>query len=420
MAPWRLVRRALGSNLGRNLFYLYLVQGANYLFPLLTLPYLSRVLGPEGFGKLALAQASVQYLYLVLDYGFGLSATREVARSRQDPARLGEILAGVFHARLLLVLPTFFLAFLLYFGFPFFQEEKALFFGALLAALGQGLNTLWFFQGLEEMRAVALLEGSIRGLTTLGIFLLVRDAEDLALPLFLQAFAAWMVGLWGMRWALGRVFFPGLRGGWAWLRRGLGLFAYSLATLLYTSLNVALVSLFVPPGAVGHYAAAERLVRPLVNLWAPLSRLFFPRLSFAWKQDRREAWRWVRYGGLATVGLGLGVSLFLFLTSPWLVPWFLGPGYEDSVLLVRVMSLFLLLSSVSSFLGMQVLLPMGLDRPFLWLTLGAGMFNIVLGAFLVWWMGVLGMAWGMVVVELGVVLGMFWVLGRTGFGGRRT
>lgn len=99
--------RAWRSPTLRNLFYLYAVQAANYLFPLVTLPYLARVLGPEGFGKLALAQALVLYLYAFLEYGYQFTATREVARNREDRAELGKIAAGVLHARLLLLLPFF-------------------------------------------------------------------------------------------------------------------------------------------------------------------------------------------------------------------------------------------------------------------------------------------------------------------------
>lgn len=69
------------------------------------MPYLARVLGPEGFGKLALAQALVLYLYAFLEYGYQFTATREVARNREDRAELGKIAAGVLHARLLLLLP---------------------------------------------------------------------------------------------------------------------------------------------------------------------------------------------------------------------------------------------------------------------------------------------------------------------------
>ena len=88
---WAKVGRVWRSPTLRNLFYLYDVQAANYLFPLVTLPYLARVLGPEGFGKLALAQALVLYLYAFLEYGYQFTATREVARNREDRAKLGKI-----------------------------------------------------------------------------------------------------------------------------------------------------------------------------------------------------------------------------------------------------------------------------------------------------------------------------------------
>jgi PST family polysaccharide transporter len=400
------VERAWRSPTLRNLFYLYAVQAANYLFPLLTLPYLARVLGPEGFGKLALAQALLQYLYLVLEYGFQFTATREVARSRGNRTELGAIVAGVLHARVLLLLPLVPLGVGLGWAIPLLRGNTPLVLGALLGAIGQGFNPLWFFQGLERMGRVALLELVVRGGTTLGVFFLVRTPQDVAVPIYLQAVSYWLSALWGLSWIRKEVDWPGLVGGFVWLRKGFAFSLYNLATLLYTSLNVTLASLFVPPAQVGQYAGAERLVRPLVNLWSPITRLFFPRLSFAFAQRRPEARRWLLQAFLLTLGTGGLVGGLLFLLAPLLVPWFLGPGFEGAVPMVRTFAFFLVLSALSSFVGLQLLLPMQLDRLFLGVSLLAGVLNVVLALWVLPRWGVRALPWVVVGVEAWVSLGM--------------
>lgn len=193
---WTKVERVWRSPTMRNLFYLYAVQAANYLFPLITLPYLARILGPEGFGKLALAQALLQYLYLVLEYGFQFTATREVARSRGNRTELGAIVAGVLHARACFFSPCA-LGVGMGWAIPLLRGDTPLILGALLGAIGQGFNPLWFFQGLERMGRVALLELVVRGGTTLGVFLLVRTPQDVAVPIYLQAVSYWLSAFGG-------------------------------------------------------------------------------------------------------------------------------------------------------------------------------------------------------------------------------
>ena len=187
---------------------------------------------------------------------------------------------------------------------------------------------------------------------------------------------------------------------------------YNLATLLYTSLNVTLVSLVLPAAQVGQYAGAERLVRPLVNMWSPITRLFFPRLSFAFAQGKPEARRWLWQAFLLTLGVGVVLGASLFLSAPILVSWFLGAGYEMAVPIVKVLSLFLVLSALSSFVGIQLLLPMGLDRPFLVIALSAGLLNVALALWALPRWGVLAMPWVAVVAEGWVSLGMLgaWLL----------
>lgn len=103
----------LGSPLLRNILALYGVQVVNYLFPLLTVPYLARVLGPKEWGLLAFTQAFGGYLQLLVEYGFGLSATRQVAQARDSLRRRAELLAGVLGAKVLLSFLALGLAFLL-------------------------------------------------------------------------------------------------------------------------------------------------------------------------------------------------------------------------------------------------------------------------------------------------------------------
>lgn len=143
---------------GQNLLSLYRVTAAGYLFPLLTLPYLARVLGLSGFGALAMVQSLAQYLSLAVEYGFTLSATREVARFRSHRARLAQILSEVLSARLLLALAVAVLAYVLGLFVPALRAKEALLWAGVFWAVAWGMSPVWYFQGKERLRKVALLE----------------------------------------------------------------------------------------------------------------------------------------------------------------------------------------------------------------------------------------------------------------------
>ncbi len=401
----------------RNLLYLYAVQAANYLFPLITLPYLARVLGPEGFGKLALAQALSQYLYIVLEYGFSLSATREVAKWRDRPEALQSVLGGVLGARALLSLPAAGTALLALYLFPPLQGEFGLVWGGFLLALGMSLSPVWFFQGMERMGSVALMEFFVRLLATLGIFFLVRSPAQVAWPLYLQALASFVVGFVGLAWAASwtGLRWPRFGEAWTWLKRGFSLFFFRSVVSLYTTANVLLVGLFLPPAQVALYAGAEKLTKALIPMWDPFSRLFLPRFSYLLEKSPREASRLARRVGGAMLLLGLAAAGVLVFASPFLVRVLLGPGYEGTVPLMRVLAWLLPLIALSNFLGIQWMLAQRMDRPFNAVIFIAGLLNVSLALLVVPRHGALGMAWVVLLSETwvtGAMLTYLWWKGR--------
>ena len=405
---------ALKINLAQNLAYLYLAQIANYIFPLLTVPYLARVLGPEGFGKLLLAQAAAQYLSWVVEYGYSFSATREAARLRHDPAGLGRVLASVIHARFLLLPLVAFLTYSLANLAPPLRGDWLLMVGIFLVALGGGFSFVWLFQAIERVKTIALLETGARFLHVLAVFLLVREPGQVALPLYLQAFALFLANGVGFYWALKSVRWPGLSGGFLWLRRGFGLFLYQLISGLYAGLPTFLGGFFLSPTQLGHYAAGDRLVRVLVNLWAPLARFFFPRLSFEAARGGEGRRRWLFYGGSLSLGMGLMASVSLFALAPFLASSLFGEGYEGVGGILRILALFLFLTALSSFLGLQVLLPLRLDRGLFYGTLLGILWNALTAWYAASRFGPQGLAWTVVLGEVWVVGVMLWWSFRKG------
>jgi PST family polysaccharide transporter len=392
------------------------VQFANYLLPLVTLPYLARVLGPAGWGSLAVVQSFAQYLNLLIEYGFNLSATREVARYRADRNRLAELLAGVFGAKVCLSL----LAILLTFGLSLWVgalgRDPRLLWSGVFWAVAFAFSPTWFFQGLERLRLVAGLEVGAKLAATALIFILVRESADAWKVLFLQGIASVFSSGLAMFLAYREVGFrwPSWPGALGALRSGWGLFFFRAAVSLYTVGNVFILGLFAAPQWVAYYAGAERLTKAFLGLLEPLNRTFFPRLNHLFGKSTQEA---ARLANRVTEIMGLAGVIGAFLVAvlaPWIVQVLLGPGYEPAVPVMRILVLLLPLIALSNALGIQWMLTLGLDRPFNIVILAAGLLNLALALVLVPRLAYIGMAYAVLLAEVFVTGGMVLYLQRTG------
>lgn len=398
----------------QNVFALYGVKFANYLFPLFTIPYLARVLGPKEWGIVAFTQAFGQYLTLLVEYGFDLSATREVARSRDSLERRAELFAGVLGAKVLLTSLMLGVVLVISHWVPAFREHPKVFWAGVFWAVAMAFNIMWYFQGLERMRLVALLDMGAKGLALVGIMLLVRGPEDGWKVFILQGLAS--LGSTLIAFVLAYREFPirlpTFRKIMEVLRLGWTMFLFRSAVSLYTVGNAFILGLFASPQIVGYYAGAEKISKAILGFLGPISQALYPRLSYLAQRSRIEAARIARVGMIV---LGLGgafMGLAVFVLAPQLVRIFLGEGYDPAIPVLRLLALLPPLIALSNVLGIQWMLPLGLDRPFNVIILVAGVLNLCLAVFLAPRFSQLGMALAVVVTETFVTAAMYLVLRR--------
>lgn len=396
------------SGFVENLAALYGVQAASYLLPLVTVPYLARVLGPAPLGVVAMAQALALYVTLIVEFGFHLSATREVARGRDDPRRLADLLAWVPGARVVVSLALLPVPLLVARFVGPLADAPGLVWAAYLAGVAQGLAPAWFFQGMERMRQIALMDAGARLCATVGIFLLVRTPRDASLVLWLQAAGGALATAWGFVVAAGevRMRVPSPADAWAGLRLGWSMFVYRTAVSLYTAGNAFILGLLVPPSLVGYYAGAEKIVRALQGLLSPLSQTLYPRVSFLARRSRDDAARLALAALAAMSALGSALGLAAFGGAPVLVAVLLGDRFAPAVPVLRLLAAILPLVAASNVLGIQWMLPLGLDRPFTRIIVAAGAVNVGLAVVLAPRGGALGMAAAVVASEVLVTVAM--------------
>jgi len=403
------IKGLLGHTLVQNALSLYGVQIASYVVPLATIPYLARVLGAAGWGRVAFAQSFGFYLALIGEYGFGYSATRAIAQAREDPEKLSEVVAGVQGAKALLALVSLAVAGVTHLWIPIFREHPALFWSAMFWALAFGFNMMWFFQGFERMHYVAILDVGAKILATIGVFLLVRKPDDAWRVLVVQGvglFCSFVIGL-TLTYRMVAFRLPSVNSVRTAMRMGWSMFLFRNSVSLYTTGNAFILGLFVSPQIVGYYAGAEKVSKAFVGLLNPITQTLYPRLSHLAHQARERAATLAKIGFWIMGGGGVVLGGLIFVSAPLLLRVALGSGFGPAVPVLRVLALLVPLISLNNVFGIQWMLPLGKDRAFNRIILTAGLINIVLASLLAPAFGATGMGWSVVSAEFFVAVSIY-------------
>jgi PST family polysaccharide transporter len=398
------------SALYRKAGSLAVAQVIGMVVPLVTVPYLARVLGPEGWGPVVAAQGLGNWLLLVLEFGFELSGTRDVARARLDESELRAVVNGVQSAKAILVALLVPIVALTLWLVPMMREWTDLVAWSIVFAVLRGYSPLWFYQGVERQGLAAYVDMGSRALAALGVLFVVHGPDDGVRVLQLQAAFAGLSLLlltWGMRREVPVRLFSA-RAGIATLRGGSSMFAMRASSGLYIQANALILSALAGPATVAFFGGAERIVRAAINLLQPLTQVFLPRVSFLRASDPAAARTLVRQTLWTVGGFGLVMGVAAMVGAPWLVRIILGPGYDAAIPVLRIFGLLPILVSITTVIGLYWALPFGRDRLMLGAVVLAGATNVALAMLLVPRWSASGMAASAVIAELVilVIIGM--------------
>lgn len=398
------------NRVGRNILSLYILQGANYLLPLITLPYLVRVLGPEKYGLIAFTMAFIGYFTVLVDYGFNLSATREISRQRDNPAVVSEIFSSVMFIKLVLLLGGFLLLSLIVSVWPALGAERALCYAAYLAVAGSVLFPVWFFQGIEEMRTITRISIAARVLVVFAIFGLVRRESDYILAAGLQAGTMVIAGIMSLGVIAGRGDVSLVRPGYRQIRTrlldGWHIFTSTAAITLYTNSNIFILGLVTNNTVVGFFSAAEQIVKAAQGLLTPISQAIYPHISALVDSSRDRALRFI-HDSFVRIGLfACALSAFLLLLAEPLVLVILGDQYNAAIPVLRILAFIPLLVAASNIFGIQTMLTFGLQREFSRIIIWSGIINLGLVIPLAWLYAAAGAAASVVITETIVTVTM--------------
>ncbi|MFP6790497.1 MAG: flippase [Thalassolituus sp.] len=406
------------KRLASNILSLGVLQGANYILPLLTVPYLVRILGPEYFGLLAFATATTMYFMLITDYGFNLSATRQISIHRQDKDKVDEIFSSVMMIKTVLMMVSFALMTLLVFSFEKFSQYWAVYFINFGVVVGQVLFPVWLFQGMERMKYVTYLNIGAKLFFTICIFIFVKEKVDyLLVPLF-TAMGFVVAGIWSL-YLVKKEF--NVSFGWQsadtlkfQLEEGWHVFFSSIAISLYTISTTFILGLFTNNIVLGYFSAADKIVQAVKGLYQPVSQAIYPLVGRKIHENKKAGLAFIRKT-IWILGSGMFlVSSLLFVLADPIVSLLLGNQYQQSVLMLKIMAFLPFIIALSNMFGVQTMINLGYKHAFSQILVAAAILGVGLSLILVPMYEGYGSASTMLTVEVFVTV-LMWIFLRKKF-----
>jgi len=266
-----------------NFFSLSILQTFTYILPLLTLPYLVRVLGAEKFGLVLFAQAFIIFFNILVDYGFNLSATREISVNRENKKKLTEIYSSVMSIKFILIGVSFTTLSIIIFSFENFSNNIDLYYLTFLWVIGQALFPIWYFQGLEKMKYITIVNITSRLIFTIAIFIFIQNEADYILVPILNGLGFIIGGILSL-WIVHKHFnqrfqIQSFKILIMYFKDSSQFFLSRLSSVGYSNVNIFLAGILLSPVFVTYYYLADKAVSVILTLFNPVVQTIYPYLA---------------------------------------------------------------------------------------------------------------------------------------------
>lgn len=330
------------SNIKKNLFYLVFAQAVSYLFPLLTLPYLSHKLNPEQFGVLGISQAIVQYFIILTDYGFNITTTKDVSLNRNNKLKLSMIFSTTLVAKLFLLSISFLGVIISLLTIETIKGNGLILLACFTGVIGNAIYPLWLFQGIEMMKIPVLMSTCSKLFLLAGIFYFVKDEGDIDNAALLLNAGNLLAGVLGLLFVYKRKlvswYKPAIKDIFNALTEGWPVFISTVAISFYSSFNTILLSYHTNTAEIGYYNAADRIRIAVQSMFGPVTQAFYPRIVHLYKNNKQEAVILSRKGLLLMFGITVPAALILFFFSRQFVSFYLDSSFAETAEYLKLLS----------------------------------------------------------------------------------
>ncbi|MFH0818676.1 MAG: flippase [Patescibacteria group bacterium] len=416
----KIIKELINKNklLIHNFSALSALQVAEYVFPLITLPYLVRVLGPDKFGLVVFAQSFIAYFILLTEYGFKLSATREISINRNDNNKVSQIFCSVYIVYFLLFIVSTAVFSVIVFNIPKFHSEYIVYLFAYIMVFGTIIFPVWLFQGMEKMKYITIINVSVKLLFLIFIFIFIKNQDDYIYVPLISSLGFLMSGLialvFGIKIFKIKLILPKYHFVLHQLKEGWYIFISTIAISLYSNSNVFILGMFTSNTVVGYYSGAEKIIKAVKSLMIPISQSVYPHINKIANESHEKALFFIKKLFKIVGGGTFVMSSIIFLFADRIISVALGPQYQQSIIILRLLSFLPFLVGLSNVLGIQTMLTFNFKKAFSKILSIAGLFSIVAVFIIAPIYQGAGIALTLLITELFITISMFVYLYKKG------
>lgn len=403
----------------QNVAFLSGLQIITYILPIIIIPYLFRVLGPDKFGLIAFAQAFAQGFIILTDYGFSISATKEISLCRHEHGKVCKAFSLVMMVKAFLVaLSLIILGSIVYFV-PKFRNDWLVYILSFGTVVGTTIFPVWFFQGTEKMNYITNL--NILGGIILAplIFFLVKGPQDYLMVPLINSSIFLITGLLGQYLVFSRfrVSFKlqGYKHFQEQLKSGWDIFISTAAINAYTSMRVFILGLLTNNNITGFYSIAEKIANACQTF--PLnsfSQAIFPRLSKIFQRNNLKAFKIMQHTQQITTTISLLCLPVIFIFADKIVKIACGGVYQETVLSLQLLIISVFFISANAF-RVQFLLVCGKTETYSRIHVTAAMIGLPLIFLLISSFSYIGAAIATVAIETGIFVTTYLTVRKLNF-----
>ena len=383
---------------------------SSFIFPLITFPYISRILLPIGTGKVSFATSIVTYFSMFAQLGiptYGIRACARVRDSREELTRTAQELLSI---NLIMSVISYAVLFILVLTVPRFRAEKNLYvilsFTIILTAIGME----WLYKALEQYTYITIRSVIFKFIALIAMFLLVHDQKDYVVYGGITIFAASASNILNLLNAHKYIDLKPI-GNYNFKRHMkpiLIFFAMSCATTIYTNLDTVMLGFMSTDVDVGYYNAAVKIKVILVSIVTSLGTVLLPRASYYIQQGKLKEFRKITEKALNfVVLLAMPLMLYFIYYAKEGIYFLSGSAYSGSIVPMQVIMPTLLLIGITNILGIQILVPMGREKVVLYSEIVGAIVDVIINALLIPQYASTGAAIGTLIAEFAVFLVQF-------------
>ena len=384
-----------------------LLTVSGFLFPLITFPYISRVLLPEGNGKVQMATAFIAYFTMISQLGIPTYGIRACAAVREDRVALSRTVHELIIIQAVSTVISYVLFFLCLAWVPRLAVERELYLITSLSVLLGSLGIEWLFKALEQYTYITLRSLLFKLISVVAMFLLVHTQADYVRYAGITVLAVAGSNIMNLTQIPKLISLKPL-GGYQFrrhIRPVLVLFAYTCATTIYTNLDSVMLGFMTTDAEVGFYSVAVKMKIILVSIVTALGAVLLPRVSYYYEQKQYDQfWKMAVQAFRVVLLMALPMTVYFMLFAKNSIFFLSGDAYGPSVLPMIIIMPTLVFIGLTSITGIQILIPTKRENSILLASVAGGVIDLILNALLIPTMGAAGAAIGTLVAEFVVLV----------------